>query len=29
MMEDAIRNEEYEVAAELRDKISKIESEGN
>jgi len=28
MMEDAIRNEEYEVAAELRDKISKIETEG-
>lgn len=28
MMEDAITNEEYEVAAELRDKISKME-EGN
>jgi bifunctional DNase/RNase len=25
MMEDAIKNEEYEVAAELRDKISKLE----
>lgn len=28
MMDEAIRNEEYEVAAELRDKITKIESEG-
>jgi protein-arginine kinase activator protein McsA len=28
MMDDAIRNEEYEVAAELRDKITKLESEG-
>lgn len=26
MMEDAIKNEEYEVAAELRDKITKLES---
>jgi bifunctional DNase/RNase len=28
MMDDAIRNEEYEVAAEIRDKITKLESEG-
>ncbi len=28
MMDEAIRNEEYEVAAELRDKITKLESEG-
>jgi len=28
MMDEAIKNEEYEVAAELRDKITKLESEG-
>jgi len=27
MMNEAIENEEYELAAELRDRISKIESE--
>jgi protein-arginine kinase activator protein McsA len=27
MMEEAIKNEEYEVAAELRDKITKLEEE--
>ena len=27
-MEDAISNEDYELAAELRDQISKLESDG-
>ena len=28
MIEDAIRNEEYEIAAEIRDKIEKLKKEG-
>ena len=29
MIEDAIRNEEYEIAAEIRDRIEKLKKEGN
>lgn len=29
MMDDAIRNEEYEIAAEIRDRISKLKEEGS
>jgi protein-arginine kinase activator protein McsA len=28
MIEDAIRNEEYEIAAEIRDRIEKLKKEG-
>jgi protein-arginine kinase activator protein McsA len=29
MIEDAIRNEEYEIAAEIRDRIEKLKKESN
>jgi len=29
MIEDAIKNEEYEIAAEIRDRIEKLKKEGN